>query len=397
MGRFRRVLAPAALALLFCLTGCAGLFDTEYTVSELYQAPAVHDTPTDGADHSIADRDGLYQAIMELVAGREESARLQFANYDGDVSQDLSAVCWEVKSATALGAFAVEDITYDLSRIVSYYRADMTITYTRSAAQMSTVEQTGGLRALRARLDGALRAGETYLALEVTDETLTADGVRACISDAYFADLTACPVLPEAAVTFYPETGPDRIAEIGLDYDMGQEALDRRRQELAGALDALTQALTPAPDSDNGPLAAVSLYDLCQYLSDLCQWDEDAGATVWDALVGRVADSQGLALAIEAGCRALGFECVTVTGRLDGETHFWNIVTLAGAGYHVDVSGWAERTPPVFLAGDRDLWGAYWWDTSQYPACPENFGYFAPAETPAPDATPVPTPAPIFL
>ena len=125
MGRFRRVLA---LALLFCLTGCAGLFDTEYTVSELYQAPAVHDTPTDGADHSIADRDGLYQAIMELVAGREESARLQFANYDGDVSQDLSAVCWEVKSATALGAFAVEDITYDLSRIVSYYRADMTIT-----------------------------------------------------------------------------------------------------------------------------------------------------------------------------------------------------------------------------------------------------------------------------
>ena len=397
MGRARLIPALTALGMLLALAGCARVFDTEYYVSEPYQTPAVRQTPDAGSD-AIADPDGLRRALLDLVAARQESAQLQFANYDGDVSQDLSAACWELRSSTALGAFAVEDISYELSRIVSYYQADVHIAYARSEEQLAAVERLVDSRALTGRLDKALRTGETYLALEVTDASLTADAVRGTIDQVYRADLTACPVLPEAAVAFFPETGPDRIAEIDLDYGMGPEDLATRREELSAALDALAEDLTPAPESEAPELAAESLYDLCQYLSALCLCDEDAGPTVWDALVGRAADSQGMALAMEAGCRALGFECVTVAGRLDDEDHCWNIVTLGESAYHIDVSRWTEQTPPVFLAGDRDLWGAYWWDTSQVPACPENFGYFADLyPTPDPNATPAPTPRPIFL
>lgn len=397
MRRYRLVLTLAALGTLFALAGCARLFNTEYYVSEVYQTPAVRQAP-DASDPSIADYDGLRQAILDLVADRAEEAQLQLANYDGDVTQDIAAACWEVKSATALGAFGVDSISYDLRRIVSYYQADMRITYARSAEKLAAVEPMADRRTLASRLDRALRAGETYLALEVTDPDLTVDEARGYLSEAYHADLASCPTLPETAVTFYPETGPDRIVEIELDYGMSAETLAARREEVSAALGALAEDLSPAPDSDNGPLAAESLHDLCGYLADLAAWDEKAGATVWDALVGRAADSQGLALALEAGCKTLGFECVTVAGRLDGEEHFWNIVTLAGAQYHVDLAGWTEKIPPVFLAGDRDLWGTYWWDTSQYPACRSNYGYFADLyPTPDPDATPAPTPAPIFL
>ncbi len=397
MRRYRLAPILAALALLPGLAGCATLFDTEYYVSEVYQTPAVRQTPED-ADASITDAEGLRQAILDLVADRTEDARLQLANYDGDVSQDLAAVCWEVRSATALGAFAVEDIRYELERIVSYYRADIHISYARSAQELAAVEPIAAGADLAGRLDRALRQGETYLALEVSDPDLTAESVEAELARAYYGDLAACPTLPEASVELYPETGPDRIAEIELDYGMSGDALAARRQELADALAALAEDLSPAPDSDNGPLAAESLHDLCGYLADLAAWDENAGPTVWDALVGRAADSQGLALALEAGCETLGFACQTVAGRLDGQEHFWNIVTLAGEQYHVDLCGWTERDVPVFLAGDRDLWGAYWWDTSQYPVCPENFGYFPDLPpTPDPNATPVPTPAPIFL
>lgn len=397
MGRARLIPALTALGLLLALAGCARVFDTEYYVSEPYQTPAVRQTPDPGSD-AIADADGLRRALLDLVAARQESAQLQFANYDGDVSQDISAVCWEVRSSTALGAFAVDSISYDLRRIVSYYQADVQITYARSEAQLAAVEQTGDSRALQSRLDQALRAGETYLALEVTDADLTADTVRGAVEQVYHADLTACPVLPEAAVAFFPETGPDRIAEITLDYGLSAEALAERRQELSAALEALAGDLTPAPESEAPELAAESLYDLCQYLAALCARDERAGSTVWDALVGRAADSRGMALAMEAGCKALGFQCVTVAGRLDDEDHCWNIVTLGEDAYHIDLSRWTELTPPVFLAGDRDLWGAYWWDTSQVPACSENFGYFADLyPTPDPNATPAPTPRPIFL
>jgi hypothetical protein len=36
--------------------------------------------------------------------------------------------------------------------------------------------------------------------------------------------------------------------------------------------------------------------------------------------------------------------------------------------------------PTVDVETDEQLWGGYWWDTSDYPPCPDNFGYFeAPA------------------
>ena len=70
-------------------------------------------------------------------------------------------------------------------------------------------------------------------------------------------------------------------------------------------------------------------------------------------------------------------------GRLDGDDHFWNIVSLDGVSYHVDVAGGGRE---VFLAGDGSLWGTYWWDTSEYPACPED--YAPPEPEPAEEDEP---------
>ncbi len=414
MSPLRRAL-PLLLALaLLALAGCSVLYDTEYSSREPYQAPAAQEeSGEEPAYDNITNYAALRRAVLRLVTDHAESAQLQFNGYEGSLSQDISTACWDVKSSTALGAFAVDYISYDLSRIVSYYQAEISVTYKRSAAQVEALERTSSVSALTDRLDRALRAGETYLVLEIADASATADTLREYVSNAYYADPLACPVLPEAEVGLFPETGVSRIAELSLDYGLESGELAQRREQLATALTEITAGLTPAPAADAAPSPSPSptpskkeealdqaerLRLLCGRLMDRCRTDESAGSTAWDALLGGAADSQGQALALEACCQAIGLDCRTVAGRMDGDVHFWDMVTLVGDSYHVDVSGRDEAGPAVFLTGDDRLWGVYWWDTSDYPACPADFRFSdEPEPTPAPESAASPTPAPVVL
>ena len=421
-----RRLAALVLAavLLLAASGCATLFDTEVYSEEPFEAQPETAEAEDAAD-TISNYAALRRAIVRLVSERAESALLQFQNYDGVISRDISTACWEVKSSTALGSFAVDYISYDLSRIVSFTQAEIHITYKRSAYQMSALEKPGNLAALRSRLEQALRGGESYLVLEITAASLTADTVRQTVERVYYADPLVCPVLPSVDAALYPDSGVTRIVEATLDYGLDGESLEARRAELDEALDALlaeafppeetpvpeeesdpeeepAPEMTPVPEEEPAPgEIAASGTDaeapaeeasatgeteepavpdaervriLCGLIADACVWDETAGGTAWDALTQGIASSEGMAMALEAACRAIGIDCQLIAGRLDGEGHAWTLARIDGAYYHVDVSRWDAGEEQVFLVGDEDLWGAYWWDTSEYPACPRRFG-----------------------
>ena len=368
----------ALVLAMFLLTGCSAIFDGSYHASSPYQAPAQAETADgeDAAIDSISNYASLRRAITQLVADHQDSAQLQFLNYEGSISQDISTACWEVKSSTALGAFAVDYISYDLSRIVSYYQAEVNIAYKRSAAQVEALETISTMTGLSNRLEAAIAGGETYLVLGLNSATVTAATVREYVHEAYFDDPVLCPVLPEVEVSLYPESGVSRIAEVSLNYGLDGEELAQRREDLRLGLDMMTAAVDGAVGTDSD---ADRLDAMRQYLAGLCAVDESAGATAWDALTGGASSSQGLALAFAAGCRAMDIPCRTVSGRLGEEPHWWNIVTIGDASYHVDAAG------DVFLAGDDQLWGAYWWDTSEYPACPAPYMAQASVEPAAED------------
>jgi hypothetical protein len=389
----RRLLCLAlVLALVLTGAGCSALFDKQYASIEDYQAQTstVEEESEEDTADTISNYAALKRAITRLVSEHVESAELQFQNYDGTISQDISTACWEVKSSTALGAFAVDYISYDLSRIVSYYQAEVYITYKRSADQVEAVEQIATMSALTRRLDEALRQNETYLVLQITVASLTGDDVRQLVESAYYADALACPVLPTVEVGVFPESGVSRIMELTLNYGQDSQSLMEQRDALGIGLDMMVAQVTPE-DQTEELSSADKVYALCRYLSQNCTYDDQAGDTAWDALVGLTANSQGLAMALEAGCQAMGVDCQIVSGRFDGEDHVWNIVTIDGASYHVDVSNWDAGETAVFLVADEQLWGQYWWDTSDYPACPADFGYFDEPDTaasPEPEAAP---------
>jgi len=365
------------LCLLLPLIGC-GLFDrTEYELSD-YSPVTEEETAADSVGY-ISDYTALKRAIVWLVSEHEESAELQFQNYEGNISKDLSQACWEVKSSTPLGAFAVDYTSFDLSRIVSFYQADVFITYKRSAEQVEKLEQLAGLSALRRRLTQALSGGETYLVLQMTATSLTPEYIRERVQKAYASDALNCPVLPTVEVSLFPDSGVDRIAEITLNYNCTPEELAERRAELSEA--CLTLCADLLPDSSVGSDEPVmpdadTLYAAASRLTGCCTVSADAGSTAYDALVTGTSDAEGLALAYEALCQTLGADCQLVSGRLDNEDHCWNIVSLSGRSYHIDLTDLAAS----FLVGDDDIWGRRWWDTAAYPTCPQNYNYFGTVE-----------------
>lgn len=366
-----------AAALLLAAAGCASMFDREYYVLEDYDAPSeqtetAESTEDGDAAEPISNYAALRRAIVRLVSEHTESAQLQIQNYDGAISQDISTACWEVKSSTALGAFAVDYISYDLSRIVSYYQAELHITYKRTAWQVEALEPVANLRGLWARLAEALAEGETYLVLEISAAAaLTGDTPAETAAEIYYADPLVCPVLPVVETGVFPESGVSRILEIELDYGLDSETLALRREELSeGLADLLAE---PEPDQE-GSSGAETAEALCDALAARCTVAADAGPTAWDAIVQGTADSEGAAMAVEAAFQAAGLGCLTVSGRLDGEPHFWNIVTVDGDQYHLDITTWGSDGR-IFLAGDEMLLSAgYWWDTSLVPACPAAYG-----------------------
>lgn len=137
-------------------------------------------------------------------------------------------------------------------------------------------------------------------------------------------------------------------------------------------------------------------------IMESCRSDAEAGNTFWDAVHLGKANSEGMALAFKALCDKVGVECLVVSGRLDRAEHYWNIITVDGASYHVDVSAAAELgLAGTFLISDSDMWGHYWWDNERYPQCDGSLSYSALTEEPSepdpetsPDAvSPSPSPS----
>lgn len=369
-----------ALGLLLSLSACNAFDKSNYELSD-YTAQPEENIETD-IDY-ISDYDTLKRAITWIVSEHQTSAQLQFQNYDGNISRDISQACWEVKSGSPLGAFAIDYTSCDLSRIVSFYQADLYITYRRSAEQVEALEQLAAPSELSLRLNEALHQSESYLVLELTSANLSAERVRELVEQVYYNDALATPCLPSAEVNIYPESGMEHILEISLDYGMDRTALDTLRTEL---LDACTQAMelsgaSNEPSGEPGSLLreADRFYAACLYLAGHCVYDAGGGRTAHDALVSGRANAEGIALACQALCKALGLEAQVVLGRLDNESHFWNMVTVDGLNCHVDMT----NPGSIFLVGDEKMLGRYWWDTERYPACPTNYDYFGFRATPA--------------
>ncbi|MGN1004780.1 MAG: hypothetical protein ACI4O5_08070 [Oscillospiraceae bacterium] len=349
----KKAIFALLLALVLSLTGCASMLERDYVSVTPYE-PITNSIDSSSALR-VENYQGLVNAVLYLVSKGEEHGVLSLYNYTAqDVEADLTRACLEVVQEDPLGAYAVEYIKHDYSLIVSYYEANIDITYRRTPEQVASIVSVTGSSAIRRELRRTLTGFSSEAVLRVSyfaeDEDYILDLVRQAYYDAPYAALG----MPEVEISLYPAVGHQRIVEINLTYPENPETLLRRSQELKELAPLLVGEFAEAE----------SLYNTVR---DRLTVEEGTGhSSAYAALVECVADSEGAALAYQLLCDQAKVECVVVRGQLDGSPHFWNIVSGDGQEYrHVDLS--AE----LFAVTDAELSerGAYEWDGAEYPAC----------------------------
>ena len=398
----KRVLALALLSALL-LGACGSIYDAEYVYSAPYDDETQNTGGGEGED--IRSYAQLESAITAMVNGAEAGGKLRFSNYSGPVADDMAVVCNEIKTQTPMGAYAVEELTYDLSRIVSYYTAEVFISYKRSASEIRNVVTVNGISALKNHLSEKVAAHDRHEVLRVYSSAVNDEYIRGLIHQACLDAPLICEGEPEVKVTAYPGEGVNRIYDIELSYAADGSAFARRRAE---AEDILSVVCAPLM----GRAAGETALSCAAWLVGNCTADGGSEDTAYAALLDGRAGSLGFAMAYKAMCDMLELECLIVEGSLGtlgAQTHFWNIVNIGGDYYHIDISRIRDTAwEDAFLLSDDMAWGTYMWDAEKYPACNGalRYGDFdvetseVPVENnaqpgrPAPSAQPGQTPEP---
>ena len=314
-----RILALVFSCLLLC-SGCTAMLDRS------------HSSTTTHVDYSVTDDSSIlraesYQAlvnsILYFVGEHVGSGTVRLYNYTGNVTADLQQACAEVTEQDPLGSYAVRDITYESTRILTYYEIRFTITYRRSIAEVAEIRTVSGITGVRNELKRMTASRFSYTTLR----TAYFDGDAKLVSDLFWLSFYSTPTSalepPVLTVSFYPEEGSRRILEVTAEWPLSAAELAEYTQELAAAAALLTENTPPVGD-------AYTVEELAALLRERISYDPSGSADALSALNGEPVNDLGVLLALEYLCQQHGTE-VSVAADTSG-SQMWLIV-LTPSGY----------------------------------------------------------------
>ena len=377
MKRAILILFAAAVALL---AGCSSLLEKEYFTTSDYDLS--EEQPPVGDFGAIESYSELMDALNSLIASHSETAQLQFSGYAGSISDDLAEACWQVKSATALGAYMVDYISYDISRIVSYYQATVYINYTRSEEEMDAIRTIGADKIADTVVE-AVSSGAEKLAIQIYTSSIDVELMAERVRDALLESPGEVAVMPQVEVEVYSGSNNRHIFDLSFDYGVDSDELSSMSARLKSSVESAAGRIAQDDAYSVSVLAAGVIGSLSSY---------DAGydgGTAYDALVLGRGGSRALSMAYSAICSAKGIENMVVSGLRDNVEHYWVLVRINDCWYHIDVTEAMHLgSGTVFLFTDSEMASEYRWDELKYPACEGPSLYRGAEETAPPSAAP---------
>lgn len=348
------------LACCLLLSGCSSMLNRPYEVVTPHEYHAAQGSGVPDASTYQA----LVNDIFSFVEDGVEQGQIRLSNYTsktGDVAGDLSAACNEVANEDPLGAYAVDFIKSDYTRVVKYYEVTITISYRRTPEQIKSLVSVTGSSAIREELRDVLRGFQSEAVLRISYFSEDQDYIASLIRQAYYDTPEAALGMPQFSITLYPEeasSGP-RIVEILLTYPEDVQTLRTRSQ-------TLTYQAAGMLNDTYGMTGSQLAQAIVQAVRQQAVYDPAGGSTAYDALFNGSADSEGMALACLLLAQQAKAEAVLVQGTLEGEPHMWMILRLDDGTYrHMDAA-----FPDRLLYTDTEMASlGYQWDTAEYPAC----------------------------
>jgi len=348
------------LALVLCLSGCTALFSETYRSEKEFQGN--EGLSLDSNVQVVQNYAELRRLVFGLMNAHGESLELLFSGYTGNVVSDIASVCNAVKTDSAYGAYCVDYVSYDLRQIVSYYEANITISYKYTQEELEILQTTTDLNGFEEIVARQLEQEVPKAIVKVNNAPSDESTVEMIIAQVMRNHPMAISYRPDIKVKAFSGTSSQKIYEVSVQYDESVEN-KRRLNEMKNIVDKAVQSL-------EGETDALRLVSAAQYFDG--QYDDYAPDrnTPYHVFVEKTGGSEGIACAYKALCDELGVECTVVSGKAEKTVHFWNIVKIDDAYYHMDVSSYGKvgGEKALFLS-DTEKQADYWWDQSAYPDC----------------------------
>lgn len=374
------------LALILCLplalSGCAAMLERG------------HETVTTHVEYAVTEDDsvlraenysGLVNAMLYFVGGHRREGTIRLYNYTGDVEADLANARNEVMYDDPLGAYSVRALSYDVTRILTYYEVELQVVYSRTAQEVQSLREVTALSGVRqelGRLVNEQRGSTVFLASYFS-------GDQALLKDLLDLACFSAPALyhhhsvSSKTVAFYPETGTRRVVSVKLSWGRNLDTVAREEQDYAQQLEVAAASLLEAtPPSQEGytveELAAI-------VRSAAGGYDPDGSNLALDALSGQSVSDFGLLMAMEYLCQQCSIEVQPV----NGSSGLWLIVAGEDGYRHLLPQG---LRPPIGSTPDGELQGPEQllytdqeltdmgreWPNALHPAC-EDYGSAEPS------------------
>ncbi len=315
------------LALLVCaglaLSGCTSMLERSYSS---HTAHVDYSVTEDSSILRAESYQALVNSILYYINEHAAGGTIRLYNYNGDVDADLQRACQQVREEDPLGAYAVNSISYDSTRILTYYEVNFRITYRRTAdylAGIRTVSGQNGIRQELERMTGALQSQTTLRTAYFTGD---ADAVTALFWLAFYGDPAVVTEIPQLTVSFYPQEGTQRILELEARWPLSAAQMAEYRQALADAAALLTEAAPPAGEN-------YTVEELAALLRSNLVYDPSGSHTALAALQGEPVNDLGMLLALEYLCQQAGIE-ISVAADTAG-AQMWLIVSTPSGYRHL--------------------------------------------------------------
>lgn len=352
----RRVIC-IAVVLCLTLTGCNWMAGSYASVT-----PHVDSTQTGGtAEMTASNYVQLQNALVSLVSGGREKGIIYVGGYvQTQVDAGMESAVSYVMNQLPLGAYAVENITYELGNSGGKPAFAVEITYRRSLPEIRAIRHVADMDAAGPVILEALANCDASVVLEI--DSYDATDLNQLIEDfgLYYPQLVM--EVPQVAVGLYPDAGQTRILELKFSYQNSRDTLRQMQQQVADMFDA-AELYVSGDGSDYR-----KFYQLYGFIMERFDYQVETSITpAYSLLAHGVGDTRAFAMVYAAMCRQAGLECYTVTGTRNGEPRYWNIVRDGDQYFHVDLLRCSD------MGGFRRLYDAdmsgYVWDYTAYPAC----------------------------
>lgn len=340
------------LLFLLLLTGCSPLRTDSYVVVEPHDEG--YEVAIDSNAVTVSSYLGLKNAMTDMVEKCVTDGVIRAEVYSGELTEDLDNAVYEIWRVDPLGAYAVDYMTYDCSKIVSYYEIHVHITYRRTEEEISSVVYASSQEELWQQIRSAMAGYEPELRVRVHDYQEM--DYMELVTEVYQEYPQFGLEQPKLTVNTYPESGSQRIMEFTFEYSMEQDAMISMQQEMEQAVDYITRLYGSANDDT---VSARRFYNRLIRDGTLVN-AQDASTLMPDsaygALVQNAATSYGYAQTYRWLLSNKEIPCVLLHVILRNEDRYLCLVTLDEQEYYVDVAqGIMDGDNDGFLLRKEDL------------------------------------------